>query len=197
MPMEDWDTLYDPYWSDYVARIWGNPYVDKLDALIISDNYGIELLRQNAKILLHKPLLYLEALSKIDSIIIEVARPSDLGDSFMRTVSGAPKEDYISYSGLYVYTDWISRMTDNIPILIPFYTRGGIYLMMAFISIICFILKKEKKYIIALAPALFNTFLLLLACPAQDPRYILPIMETMIFIIAILPFSLKEIDNSN
>ena len=196
MPTDDLGELYDPYWSDYVARIWWNPNVDKLDSLIKTDNYGSKMLKLNAKILLKKPLMYLEALSNIDSIIIEAARPMDLGDSWIGSVGEVPKDDNIIYSGLYVYTDWISKITDNVPVLVPFYTRGGLYLIGAFISIACYIIGKRKRYIIALAPALLNTGLLLLACPAQDPRYILPIIEVMIFIIATIPFSLGELNNN-
>lgn len=195
MPMEKWTELYDPYWSDSIARVWGNPDINKLETLIKTSNYGSTLIKINAKILIHDPFLYLKALAKIDSIIIEISRPLDAKKLTVGSICEAPKQDYIYYSGLYVYTSGISRFTNNIPILISFYWRGGIYLMGAFLAIVCYIVRKKSKYIIVMAPVLLNTGLLLLACPAQDPRYILPIMETMIFVFATLPFSLKENDS--
>ena len=183
MPIRNWKVLYNKYWSDSVARGWSNPDIDKIGTLIENEGWGKELLDINLWLALHHPVIYLKALANIDSILLEISEPYDLSD-YLVLNNEIPDPD-ITHTGYGEITGNVEILARSLPIVSDVLFRGGFFLWIIGI-IICYTIKERKSWIwLATVPIMLNEGLLFLAIPSQDTRFILPLIETTLFIIAV------------
>lgn len=183
MPLEKWAVLYNKYWSDAVARSWSNPDIDNIGLLIENEGWGEELLGINLWLVLNHPVTYLKALANIDSILWEVSEPYDL-KYYLVENNEIPDPDIV-HTGYGRITEGADKWAKSIPIVSDFLYRGGFFLWIIGI-ISCYALKTRKiRICVAIIPAILNEGLLFLAVPAQDTRFILPLIETTLFFIVV------------
>ena len=87
----------------------------------------------------------------------------------------------------------------NSPVLLTVYFRGGVWLFILIVSIVSFARVKSGEHILPLIPLLLVMLMLMISCPAQDFRYVLPMMEIGVFLIVLIPAvcGLVEVDNAD
>lgn len=192
MPIEEWARGYqsDPYWVDMLARSYGltGDRIERIDA-----KYGHKLVRLNASLFMRNPKEYICALLRPTSIIWQIFRPAD---GYEWTIAGyykpSDRPDLVE-SNLVTSDKLLSELMGNIeytlmenPLLSALYSRGGIWCFsLLFISGL-WIIRRQKLYLLVFALPFLNTALMMLSCPAQDPRYILPVMETAFVFISVI-----------
>ena len=184
MPLEDWAQGYqnDPYWVDMLARSYGVPgnRIERVDS-----EYGHQLIRLNAALLLRNPKEYICALLRPTSVIWQIFRPAD---GYEWTIAGyykpSDRPDLIE-SNLVSSEKILSQLMGSVqyalmenPLLSAFYSRGGIWCFALFFLSAVLLLRRQREYLFVFLLPFLNTALMMLSCPAQDPRYILPVMET-------------------
>lgn len=192
MPLEDWAQGYqnDPYWVDMLARSYGltGERIERVDS-----EYGHKLIRLNASLLLRNPKEYICALLRPTSIIWQIFRPAD---GYEWSIAGyykpSDRPDLVE-SNLVSSEKILSELMGsaeyalmNNPFFSALYNRGGIWLFSLIFLSLVLILRKQKTYLFVFALPLLNTALMMLSCPAQDPRYILPVMETAFVFIPVV-----------
>ena len=183
MPIQNWKVLYNKYWSDSVARSWSNPDIDKIGELIENDGWGKELLDINLWLVINHPVTYFKALANIDSILWEVAEPYDLSGYLVEN-NEIPDPD-ITHTGYGKITSDVEKITRSLPIVSDILFRGGFFLCIIGILFCCAVRSGKSRIWVAMIPIIFNEGLLLLAVPTQDTRFILPLIETATFFIAV------------
>ena len=104
----------------------------------------------------------------------------------VKELAELPEDPEIDYSGLYMVSNAISRFVNYVPWLHTIFLRGGFSLFVALLSMVIMFIKKKKKYILVILPVVLYSLTLMLAIPAPDARYILPILEVVIFVVAFL-----------
>ncbi len=191
MPREQWNktSRENKYWADKISRTYGDIgyNVEKLN----DPETAAKILKLNFKWLFRYPKEYISSAFDITSILWEIGRPSDgtewapleggeiafeMGDGGLkRTVSTS-------------VTRTLSDMTFRNQLVNPVYWRGGLWLFALIFSAVVLLLKRRYKYLIVLSVPLITTALLFLSIPAQDPRYIIYLIEEVMFI---LVFALK------
>ena len=184
MPIEDWAQGYqnDPYWVDMLARSYGVPG-DRIER--VDSEYGHQLIRLNAALLRRNPTEYICALLRPTSIIWQIFRPAD---GYEWTIAGyykpSDRPDLIE-SNLVSSEKILSELMGAVqyalmenPLLSAFYSRGGIWCFALLFLSAVLLLRRQKEYLFVFLLPFLNTALMMLSCPAQDPRYILPVMET-------------------
>ncbi len=186
MSRERWREAYETnnYWADPMSRSWGTigGDVNKLN----DPNVSKEIIKLNFKWLFKYPVRYIKAAFDISSIIWEIGRPvggyewAPLNNGAMDFVSGdGGLRRNVSTSVTRSFSDMVFQN----PMLNPIYWRGGFWLYALLFAAAVLIYKKRYKYLIPIASPLLISALLLLSIPAQDPRYILFLLECGLFAI--------------
>ena len=191
MPVSDWAICYDKYWADGISRPWGFIGPDnlfKMNELIEEDEYGSFILELNLKLLLKHPVIWSEAFLGMSNDVWSISRPADMVEYYMPVseIAKIPKDSNIDYSGLYHITNPISRFYNYVPWLHSAFLRGGLSLFICLLGVAVLFIKKKKRYILCILGVLVYSAVLMLAIPAPDARYVLPILEVVIFMVAFL-----------
>ncbi len=185
MPVSEWGECYNKYWADDISRAWGKigERIYSVETLLVHEGYGEELLRMNAKLLLKHPVLYIRALFDMNSMLWEIGKPIDSNDMSLCSV---PRNEEISYLAFYKSTDILSRFCNDIPLLHSLFWRGGASIFTILLSVTVLFLRRQGRYVLAAVPIIIYSCMLAIVMPAQDPRFILPMIECAIFILALL-----------
>ena len=180
---DEWKKGYesDTYWGDTLTRKWG--YIG--DRISLVDNeYGFKIVKLNAKLLLRSPLSYLNAITRVTSIVWQIARPQDgyewASKGYYRR-SDLPDRDPALVTADYSVQVILSRLEQflfDIPYLSFIFYRGGIWIFLLLVESSVLIIKKRQRYLFVLTTPLIIACMLMISCPAQDPRFVLPFMET-------------------
>jgi hypothetical protein len=192
MPIETWKNAVSsiPYWADNVSREYG---MVGNNILKLNDRKtGIALIKLNLKWLIRYPRAYLSAEFDISSILWEIGTPAngyewapvrgdamdwkDGNSTLVRTpIRNAAEmlEEFTAHTSFFRELTW----------------RGGIWLFLLVFSITVTTLKGNMKNLIAYLPPSITTLLLFLSIPAQDPRYILYLLEIVGFLLPLSLFS--------
>jgi len=200
-PIETWRNAYesDKYWADTISRPWGivGDSITKVD-----NTYGKKLLVLNAKFLVRNPKVYIDSVTKVTSIIWQIARPAD---GYEWSSAGYywrkdyPEED----PNLYSMDSGIKKLLENLevgmwntPLVSSVYYRGGIWVFIIMIVWAVLIMKGKKELLIAMLSPMIVFLLMMLSCPAQDPRFALSFMETGMLGLVVARYSnSKKINN--
>ena len=188
MPLEDYAQYYSKYYLDDISRSWGRigDKVRKFAEAVEEKGVGKELIRMNAELLLTHPVIYVTALFDASSIIWEIGRPLDLEGEW-GVPSLTENYDLITYNAGYNFINPWSKLTAQLPIYRDICSRGGASLFAIILGMVLLILKKRYRDIIAFAPILIVSMLLLITTPAQHTRYILQAIECALLL---FPYSL-------
>ncbi len=181
MPLEEWANCYNKYWADDISRSWGKigDRIYIVQQMVDEEDFGIQLLKINLKLFLRHPKTYIISLFDMNSIIWEMAKPSDAP---VYTICQVPEDENIRYSIAYRVTSEVVKFVDSYSITRAIFTRGGFALFIVIFSGIIVWIKKQYRYLIATIPILLVNAMLLITVPSQDPRYILPSLECAIVI---------------
>lgn len=200
MPLEDWAAAYqyNTYLADSLSREYGiiGDRINRVD-----EAYGMEILQLNLRLLLRSPHAWFSALSRVSSIVWQIGRPMD---GYEWTAAGyyAPS-DYPNFihEGLVTTEKAICSILgdlqysiENQPFLSFLYYRGGIWAFTLLFSAAVFLLKGRLEFLICLLPPALITAMLIISCPAQDPRFTLPVMETGMFFLPAVYYIRKRRD---
>lgn len=185
IPREKWKDCYNKYLVDDLARVWGkvgSQDANRLEDLVRYDNFGIDMLKINAKLAIHHPIVYFRAFFDMNSMVWEITKPHDSSDYIP---SAANEDSKISYPLAYRFTDTISDYINGFPVTRAILARGGFALfLLIFTSIV--LLLKRKELLISILPIIIIDALLLFTMPMQDFRYVLPTLEVAIFFVSVL-----------
>lgn len=193
MSYEDWVASYniDTYWADPLSR-GGRVIGDRINQ--VDDAYGREILKLNFRLLTRSPRAWVSAVLRITSIVWQITRPAD---GYEWTVAGyyvpADHPELVQWN--LVTTD--KAITNHLgelqyylekqPLLSFLYYRGGIWVFILLFLGTVLLLRKRAEFLICLLPPAIITAMLMISCPSQDPRFVLPSLETaMFFLPAIL-----------
>ena len=189
LPVEDWKRAYEsnPYLADTIAR--GSDIVgDRID--LVDDDYGKEILKLNLKLLLRSPIDYLKAISKITSIIWQIARPADAYEQCAAGYWLPEDKPELIEEGLITDRSWIADTLGRFqyffhdePVLSFIYYRGGIWLYGCIFAMAVFLLKRCYGLMICAMPPLVMSALMMLSCPEQDARYVFPVLLSGLFLL--------------
>ncbi|MBR1711623.1 MAG: hypothetical protein IJ719_22830 [Clostridia bacterium] len=181
-PMEAWRNAHSKYYADPVSREWGI-----LGAEIRSrkeEEYGPRLIAFNWKYLRRFPKQYLNHYRNIISILYEISRPIDgyewgpienMAVDYEQGISGAVP------NGFTRFTRPLANLTGAIPVIRTILWRGGFY-QFCYILLFCrLIIQKKKRLVVGILPVVIYHASLYLSIPAQDPRYILGMIEVFPF----------------
>lgn len=196
MPLDKWRECYNKYWADDLSRSWGKngENIERLDYLVNEEGYGIEILKINAKILIKYPITYLRAFFDMNSILWEMARPSDV--PIMELANVPENKGIIYHTGYYMLSALTVQMDQN-AVLSVLFTRGGFSLYVIIFAVVLFGMI-NRKFLISLIPILVNEAILFITIPAQDARYILPTIECAIFIgVILMTRGINPIENND
>lgn len=184
MPLERWREISaeNRYAADPVSRDWGGigESVKKLN----DPATGREVILLNLRLLLKYPRQYISSAFDISSIIWEIGRPFD-GYEWAPLEGGAI--DYregdagIQRNVSTVFTRSLSDVSFRNPVLNPVFWRGGFWLFVLAFSAVVLMLKRQYRYMLPLLLPGTAVLLLFLSIPAQDPRYILFLIECGLF----------------
>lgn len=185
MPLEQWGACYNRYWSDDIAREWGKIGPDAIERLqdeVDNNGFGLELLRMNAKLLVQHPVIYLRAFFDMNSILWEFAKPQEAS---LMSVAMIKEDTQIRYSAAYAITQGLGRFLDSYAVTRALMVRGGVPL---FILLLCAVVlgSKKKVLLISFLPIFLVELTLAITIPAQDPRYILPVIECAVIFASIV-----------
>ena len=180
--IDTWKQFHSKYWADPVAREYG-----MLGSSIVNRDettYGMQLIKFNMKYFLRYPLKYIQYYGNITSILWEIARPSD-GYEWGPIEGMAIDYDQgisdVYENGFTVLTRTISNFSGKLPILRSVIWRGG-FIQFCYLLCLCYlILRKKLKYFMLAIPAVLFCASLYLSIPAQDPRYVLGMVELFPF----------------
>lgn len=187
MPYEDWVAAYnlDTYWADNLAR---DSRIVGRRIYHVDEAYGREILKLNFRLLFRSPSSWMSALFRINSIIWQIGRPAD---GYEWTVAGyyVPEDrpDLIEHhlvtteKAINQYLGDFQYFLEEQPPLSAIYYRGGIWAYLLLFLAFVLILKKRMVFLICLLPPALNTAMLMITCPSQDPRFVLPAMEIGMF----------------
>ncbi len=187
--IEDWHEAHSKYFADPVARGYGILY----DIEYMYENeYGPQMLALNLKYLLRCPGRYLTHYSHITSILWQAARPADGYE--WGPIEGMAV-DYAEGTGAVMENFWtvltreISNLSGRLPVVRSVLWRGG-WVQFVYTALICFLaLHKKKRYICVALPVVIYQASLYLSIPSQDPRYVLPMIETLPLFLVVCGFA--------
>ena len=185
MPVKYWGEFYNRYWADDISRYWGklDRGVDKLEMLIWTENYGMDLLKLNAKLLIRHPAVYLKNFLDLNTMVWEITTPPD---GYVMLINRSEEDPRIRYSAAYQATFPVTEFLFTHPVTAPFVVRGGIPLFILLLTAVVFILRRRKIYLVCLLPAVLNDGILFLSIPSQDPRYIIPVLVVATLFLSIV-----------
>ncbi len=189
MTMDEWVEAYelDTYFADNLAR-GGGIIGDRINR--VDNAYGWEIVKLNLRMLVRAPIPYVSALFRITSIIWQTARPAD---GYEWTVAGyyTPSDQpELEERHLITEDTVLARILGQLeygleeqPFVSFLYYRGGIWAFLLVFAAAVFIIKKRWEFLMIIFPGAMNTAFMMLACPSQDPRFVLPVMEMGMFIL--------------
>lgn len=186
MPIDKWNELYNKniYLADTVSREW---YVgDSINKF--NNDYGINLLKLNFYLLVKYPVYEFESLFDINSIIWEIGRPTngyEWGPIYGQATDYESAVTTLKPTKIYKTLSPIINGLEKIFIIRSILFRGGIWLFLLILSFVKFLKCKEYKYLLLYIPIFIIQALLFISVPAQDPRYILPIIMSGLFVVYI------------
>ena len=181
MPLEKWKAAYESntYLGDKVARRSSiGDAVDRIDNAL-----GMKIIGLNARILLRSPGAYLNAVTRISSIVWQVARPQDgyewsgAGHYWRRDEPDATPSLISEDTGLKETLEIVETGILKIPGISSVYYRGGFWVFLLALVWAVLILKRKARLLPAFLAPLLVVGVLMLSCPAQDSRYVLPLIE--------------------
>lgn len=195
MPVQKWKDGYNSnkYWADTLSRNYGivGDDVEKLN----DNKLGAAIIKLNLKWLFKYPRIYITSAFDISTIIWEIGIPYDAYE--WAPLEGGAMDFSSGDAGIKrtVGTS-ISRSFSNLsfqnPLLKSVYWRGGLWLFIIIFAVVILLCKNNYKYLIAVSTPLITTLLLFLSIPAQDPRYILFLIECGLFIAVFAFFAPKQ-----
>ena len=183
MPLEKWREAYESntYWADTVSREWGTvgEEIRKVD-----NAYGMKIVGLNGKILLRNPGAFFNAVTRVSSIVWQIARPQDgyewssAGYYWRRDDPDGNPALISADTGIKEVLEKIEMAMADLPVVSSIYFRGGIWVFLLAVIWAVLILKKKARLLIVFLPPVLIVGMLMLSCPSQDPRFVLPMMET-------------------
>ena len=187
MPINQWKENYQSniYLADTVSRSW---YVSNISVVDELDLHG-DIIYANWRYFRNYPLDYLSNFFNINSIVWEMSTPKDgyewgthsFVNSELETVQKLIPEFDVEPTLATNIMSPIAQFTKSFPIINMISYRGGLFLYIT-LSIMAFMLiDKDKKWVICL-PSIISALLLMFSIPAQDSRYIMPILVNGLFI---------------
>lgn len=194
MPLEKYGEFYNKYYLDDISRSWGKmgDYVYNFESEVENNNFGKELIRMNAKIVLSHPVTYITSLLDASSIVWEIGRPVDAGSEW-GVHSLTENTELISYSSFYSFTKPLLQLTAQCPIYRSLSVRGGFALYSIIFSAAILCLKKRYMDLLPVVPIMIVSALLLITTPAQHTRYILQSIECALLIVPYSYYSRKNL----
>lgn len=188
MPLEEWCNNYNPYSSDDLTKPWGklgdSGYYELLK-LVDNEDFGKELIKINLRLFLNHPVIYARAIFRMNSIMWEYATPAD--DNNLMTLCEVPQTVEITYTWLFKFTRNTTIILDHNPYTRAFFSRSGVSTFVILLTLFVALKRKETRFeFIAVTPIVIVMLLLSISIPVQDPRYILPAIETAAFFLALL-----------
>jgi len=185
MPVEEWGNCYNRYWADSISRGWGKigNRINTVSTLVDTEEYGKDLLKVNANLLIHHPYIYVKSIFDMNNIMWKLAEPNQGYEWVISTV--VPNEK-ITYLASFKYTNLYTKFMYDMPLTNAIYARGGAALFIILFTGVIWILQKKRQFLIALIPIMVYDCTLLITIPAQDARYVLPGIECATFLIAII-----------
>lgn len=202
-PLERWRESYagtgNGYWADPISRDWSTIGSDirKIDEY----DLGEALLRLNFSLFRRYPVKYLTVFFNCNSLVWEMGRPSDgyewapVEGTCFEFAEGYPSEEEMPRTAMTNFMLELSNASSRIPIVRSFTWRGGIWSFSLLLSAVLLLLKGRGKELAAFLPILLVLAMLMLAMPAQDPRYILGAVECGSFFLVYAVFVKKNKEN--
>ena len=202
MPIEDWKAAYNlnPYLADKVAR--GTEIVgDRID--LVDDEYGAEIIKLNARLLIRSPIDYIKAILKITSIIWQIARPADAYEQCAAGYWLPEDKPELIEERLITDHSWLADTLGSVqyffhdqPLLSFIYYRGGIWLFICFFASAVLVLKRHFQLLLSILPPVIMSALMMLSCPEQDARYVFPVLQAGMFLIPAVFYITRKEDRS-
>lgn len=190
MPFDEWKANYLPENTDNVSKPWAavGDRINKFDEL----HLGTEILRMNLKYFLKYPLYYLKIHGDAINILwkISPANYNEWSTVYVRDPN-MPTEYSFLETGATTLTKNISDFAYTLPIVHSFTNRGAIYLFLL-IALAIRLFFIERKVIFSLCIPLFTAMLFFFSIVVPDTRYVLPLMESGIFLFSTLLFYKKS-----
>ncbi len=185
MPYEKWAECYNRYYSDDLTRSWGAIGDDafELSRLVEEEDFGKDIIRINFHLVTEHPVIYLRALFDMNSIIWEMHLPYECNKISVAQVQ--PNDSHYHMFFFYL-TRKYTKFMDDLSITRSLFYRGGVSLFLCVVYAAVMKMKKKSGYLIVLIPSLLNTLMLSITVPAQDTRYILPLILVCIFLTSVM-----------
>jgi hypothetical protein len=185
MPYEKWADCYNRYYSDDLTRSWGDIGDDafELSRLVEEEGFGKDIIRINFHLVTEHPVIYLRALFDMNSIIWEMHLPYECNKISVAQVQ--PNDSHYHMFFFYL-TRKYTKFMDDLSITRALFYRGGVSLFLCVVYAAVMKMKKKSGYLIVLIPSLLNTLMLSITVPAQDTRYILPLILVCIFLTSVM-----------
>ncbi|MBQ4270715.1 MAG: hypothetical protein II718_02730 [Clostridiales bacterium] len=185
MPYEKWADCYNRYYSDDLTRSWGDIGDDafELSRLVEEEGFGKDIIRINFHLVTEHPVIYLRALFDMNSIIWEMHLPYECNKISVAQVQ--PNDSHYHMFFFYL-TRKYTKFMDDLSITRALFYRGGVSLFLCGVYAAVMKMKKRSGYLIVLIPSLLNTLMLSITVPAQDTRYILPLILVCIFLTSVM-----------
>lgn len=189
MPLEKWKEGYnkDPFLADTLARQWGimGFDIEKID----KEALGGEIISANWRFLTNYPTDYLRAYFTITSLIWEISRQDEYGEWYGTVFENCSS----TLSNIFPYLDVKRNALTNIlepasillysmPLLRNIIFRGGWSVFALLVISYIAIRQRRKEILLAMIPVLSSVLLLMLSIPAQDPRFVMPIINCAVFL---------------
>lgn len=203
MPVEEWAEGYekDPYYADENTRWWGSVGW----RIIEFDKLGLqgEVIRANLEFFKKAPVLYLETLFDINSLVWEMSRAE--GTYNETVIVDFETRDWELSEASQRYPQWypsgpnalnqlltpIAESIYNIPVWRILAYRAGIHNWMILFA--CVVTWRRNKGLLLLAlPFLLYGCSLLISLPAQDVRYSFPFVEFSVLFTVLVFFKDKK-----
>lgn len=184
MPLEKWAESYDKYLLDEISRSWGKIGNDiyTIEDKVENEEYGKELIRINAKLVLQHPIIYLTAFFDANTLVWEIGMPPD---SYVQGIQTYEEDSgSIKYMLFWGGIGKIINFQSELPVVNNICTRGGIHLFALLLSTVLLWLKRRRKDILAFVPIVLFSALLMISIPAPQTRYVLGTIECSIFLIS-------------
>lgn len=207
MPVEDWAACYTKYFADTISRPYGRigKNIEKVEQFDLGD----DLLRLNAHFLIYYPRIYLTAFFDLNSLMWEIATPSD---GYVRSYlcypqtpipqlaakAGVAAEGFEAYQRIFKqpegttfngFAPLINRYAEflyGVPVLRSLLWRGGFSNLCLLFAAVLLLRKRRAMDLMGLIPITVVTLGMLFSMPAQEVRYIFPNLE---YAVLFLPYA--------
>ncbi|MBR6483802.1 MAG: hypothetical protein IKT14_02180 [Clostridiales bacterium] len=185
MPYEKWAECYNRYYSDDLTRSWGEIGDDafKISSLVDNEGFGKDIIRINFHLVTGHPVIYLRALFDMNSIIWEMHLPYECDKI---SVAQIQPDDSHYHMFFFYLTRKYTKFMDDLSVTRALFYRGGVSLFLCAVYAAVWKMKKKSGFMICLIPSLINTLMLSITVPAQDTRYVLPLILTCLFLTSVM-----------